>query len=150
MKKILIIFICLFLGNINALACDNYLTSLELTGYSYTPKFHKYNNYYSVTVPSNIISLGITYTTSEENIVTIKGNNPLTEEITIVLNCKEKEEIYTIYVNKEEEQMVFKPITIKEESLSKKEMIITIIIISIVSLFILFCIGYFIFRRPKC
>ncbi len=151
MKKILIIFLCLiFYNNVNGLECKTYLTGLEIDGYTYTPFFNKYNNYYSVTIPNDLTSLKLNYSVGDKNTkVLITGNDPLTEEINIVLNCNQEEEIYTIYVNKEIDQEVFLYLPVTENEFSTKDKLITIGIIGFVALFMFVCIGYFLFKKRR-
>ena len=81
MKKIFLIIMILFSFTTNVFADDNLLINeLKITNGEISPKYDKYNNYYSVKIPESINTLEFTYNFDNTNYeVKITNNENLAQ-----------------------------------------------------------------------
>ncbi len=153
MKKILIIFLWLFLS-ITVKAdeeCNLYLKSLDILDYKISPTFHKYQDTYTVFIPSDIFYLDLTYQKETNNsLVTIRNNDNLENQSVVYLDitCEEKTNSYKIIVNKEAEKLAFKETNISN-NFTKKDRNLTICLIGGGLLLLWLILGFIFFKKRK-
>lgn len=93
MKKILLLIISMFLMMNSVYAKEELLIdTLEVTNGEITPKYDKYNNYYSITISENTKSLEFNYTFDNEKYeVKITNNENLVENKMVYVTIYDKE-----------------------------------------------------------
>lgn len=127
MKKLIFIITILFMGISIVYADDNLLIKdLKINNATISPKFNKYNNYYSVTIDENTDKLDFEYEFDEESYeVKITNNENLVENklIYVTIYNKESKEkntyIFKVYL--EDTKTTVKTVENEEVTPQKKE-----------------------------
>lgn len=103
MKKIAFIITILFIATMQVFADDNLLINdLNVKNGELSPKFDKYNNYYSITIDNNVTSLDFEYEYNKDLYeVKITNNENLVENKLIYVTIYNKE-------SKEKNAYIFK------------------------------------------
>lgn len=156
MKKILFIFAIFFTFCNNIYADDNLLINdLKITNGEISPKYDKYNNYYSVTIDENTKSLEFSYVYDNNNYeVKIVNNDNLVQNKLVYVTIYNKENseqntyIFKVYVNETQSTINYDDSinTLNIETDSKKDINYAPLIGTICFILIIF-VYYLIFLR---
>ena len=125
MKNILIVIITFFIGITYTFAkTETVINELSILNGELSPKFDKYNNYYSVTINKDINELDFNYTidNDEKYSVEIINNNNLVQNKYVYATIYDKETdekntyIFKVFMNDGSDVPVFNEIKNEEKS----------------------------------